>query len=133
MPNTLAFNHALAALHKAATGTPKPELRVALVESGVSLFNQMLNRGRTPPDTATFDTLVALLTSVGAAGQALHVHQLKMQQVRAHHCSCCLHLLLLLVSGILPDPQTQHGTRTMSLTHSITDMHFSLLFFVMFF
>lgn len=94
VPNTLAFNHVLAALHKAAAGTPTPEVRVALAESGVSLFHQMLNRGRTPPDTTTFDTLMALLTSVGAAGQALHVHQLKMQQVCTHgaymfHCCCC--------------------------------------------
>lgn len=103
VPNTLAFNHVLAALHKAAAGTPTPEVRVALAESGVSLFNQMLNRGRTPPDTTTFDTLMALLTSVGAAGQALHVHQLKMQQVCAHPCSCFSRLSLLLESGVLPD------------------------------
>ena len=81
VPNTLSFNHVLAALLKAATRSCTPEERVTLAESGVNVFNQMLSRGRTPPDTSTYDTLTALLTHVGAAGQALHVHQLKLQQV----------------------------------------------------
>ncbi len=81
VPNTLSFNHVLAALLKAATQSCTPEVRVTLAESGVSVFNQMLSRGRTPPDASTYDTLMALLTHVGAAGQALHVHQLKLQQV----------------------------------------------------
>ena len=81
VPNTLSLNHVLAALLKAATQSCTPEVRVTLAESGVSVFNQMLSRGRTPPDTSTYDTLMALLTHVGAAGQALHVHQLKLQQV----------------------------------------------------
>ena len=66
---------------KAATQSCTPEERVTLAESGVNVFNQMLSRGHTPPDTSTYDTLMALLTHVGAAGQALHVHQLKLQQV----------------------------------------------------
>lgn len=81
VPNTLAFNHVMAAMHKAASQNCTPELHVALAESGVSLFNQMLNRGRTPPDCTTYDILIALLTKVGAGSQALHVHHFKMQQV----------------------------------------------------
>ncbi len=81
VPNTLSFNHVLGALLKAATRSCTPEVRVTLAESGVNVFNQMLSRGRTPPNTSTYDTLMALLTHVGAAGQALHVHQLKLQQV----------------------------------------------------
>jgi len=90
VPNTLSFNHVLAALHKAATQSCTPEVRVTLAESGVSVFNQMLSRGRTPPDTSTYDTLMALLTHVGAAGQALHVHQLKLQQVWQMVLICAL-------------------------------------------
>ncbi|DBA86091.1 TPA: hypothetical protein ACH3X1_005611 [Trebouxia sp. C0004] len=80
VPNTLSFNHVLAALHKAATQSCTPDMRVTLAESGVNVFNLMLSRERTPPDTSTYDTLMALMTHVGAAGQALHVHQLKLQQ-----------------------------------------------------
>lgn len=86
VPNTLAFNNALAALLKAATQPCTPEMRAALAESGVSLFNQMLNRRRTPPDCNTYDTLITLMLEAGAAGQALHLHQLKMQQVRRPCC-----------------------------------------------
>lgn len=96
VPNTLSFNHVLAALLKAATQSCTPEVRVTLAESGVSVFNQMLSRGRTPPDTSTYDTLMALLTHVGAAGQALHVHQLKLQQV-CHMVPICT----LLFAGLL--------------------------------
>ena len=81
VPNTLAFNHVLSTLLKAATQPCTPEMRAGLAKSGVSLFNQMLNRSRTPPDCNTYDTLINLMLEVGAAGQALHVHQLKMQQV----------------------------------------------------
>lgn len=81
VPNTLAFNHVLSTLLKAATRPCTPEMRAGLAESGVSLFNQMLNRSRTPPDCNTYDTLISLMLEVGAAGQALHVHQLKTQQV----------------------------------------------------
>lgn len=62
-----------------------PDLRAGLAESGVGLFNQMLNRRRTPPDCNTYDTLISLMLEVGAPGQALHLHQLKMQQVRCSH------------------------------------------------
>lgn len=81
MPNTLAFNHVLSALLKAAGQPCTPEVQAILAENGVGLFNQMLNRGRTPPDCNTYDTLISLMMEVGAGGQALHVHQLKMQQV----------------------------------------------------
>ena len=81
-------------------------MRVTLAESGVNVFNLMLSRGRTPPDTSTYDTLMALLTRVGAAGQALHVHQLKLQQVcytvlhGAHmRVTVCQHADLFVVSG----------------------------------
>ncbi|KAA6424588.1 MAG: hypothetical protein FRX49_05797 [Trebouxia sp. A1-2] len=80
VPNTLSFNHVLAALLKAATPSCTPEVRATLAESGINVFNLMLSKGRIPPDTSTYDTLMALLTQVGAAGQALHVHQLKLQQ-----------------------------------------------------
>ena len=89
VPNTLAFNHVLSALLKAATQPCTPDTQVALAKHGVSLFNQMLNRGRTPPDGTTYDTLTGLMVEVGAGGQALHLHELKMQQV----------LLLLLLPG----------------------------------
>ncbi|KAL3159478.1 hypothetical protein ABBQ38_009900 [Trebouxia sp. C0009 RCD-2024] len=80
VPNTLAFNHVLSALLKAAAQPCMPDLRAGLAESGVGLFNQMLNRRRTPPDCNTYDTLISLMLEVGAPGQALHLHQLKMQQ-----------------------------------------------------
>ena len=81
MPNTLAFNHALVALHKAACQDCSGDVQAALAENAIGLFNQMLNRGRAPPDSATYDTLTALLTQVGALGQALQVYELKLQQV----------------------------------------------------
>lgn len=81
VPNTLAFNHVFEALHKAASQTCTAEARVALAENSVSLFNQMLHRGRPPPDCSTYDILAALLTEIGAGGQALHVCQLKRQKV----------------------------------------------------
>ncbi|KAL3157440.1 hypothetical protein ABBQ32_011910 [Trebouxia sp. C0010 RCD-2024] len=80
VPNTLAFNHVLLALLKAAAQPCMPELRAGLAESGVGLFNQMLNRRHTPPDCNTYDTLISLMLEVGAPGQALHLHQLRMQQ-----------------------------------------------------
>ena len=114
VPNTLSFNHVLAALLKAATQSCTPEVRVTLAESGVSVFNQMLSRGHTPPDTSTYDTLMALLTHVGAAGQALHVHQLKLQQV-CHMVPICTLLFtgrLCQVSMLVAVTGHMHGLCT---------------------
>ena len=36
---------------------------------------------RAPPDGGTYEVLTALLTQVGAVGQALQVYELKLQQV----------------------------------------------------
>ncbi|DBA65923.1 TPA: hypothetical protein ACH3X2_002947 [Trebouxia sp. C0005] len=79
-PNTLAFNHALTALHKAACQDCSTDLQAALAENAVGLFNQMLNRGRAPPDGGTYVIVTVLLTRVGAVGQALQVYELKLQQ-----------------------------------------------------
>ena len=81
VPNTLAFNHTLAALHKAACQDCSQQLQAILAENAIGLFNQMLNRGRAPPDCSTYDILTALLARAGAVAQALHVYQVKLQQV----------------------------------------------------
>ena len=101
VPNTLAFNHVLSTLLKAATQPCAPEMRAGLAESGVSLFNQMLNRSRTPPDCNTYDTLISLMLEVGAASQALHVHKLKMQQVCCAVLCCAVLCCAVLCCAVL--------------------------------
>ena len=81
MPNTLAFNHALTALDTAATNNISQPVAPLLAEHAVKLFYSMQNRAGSPPDHTTHDLVMAVLSKCGAEGQALQVHQLKLQRV----------------------------------------------------
>ena len=91
MPNTLAFNHALTALDIAATNNISQPVAPLLAEHAVNLFYSMQNRAGSPPDHTTHDLVMAVLSKCGAEGQALQVHQLKLQRVgflfALHLCS----------------------------------------------
>lgn len=84
MPNTLAFNHALAALETAASQPSVPPLCTRLAEHSVRLFHGMQHRAGSPPDCRTYDLLMGILTKVGAESQALQVYDMKLQKVGMH-------------------------------------------------
>ena len=81
MPNTLAFNHGLAALETAAARDVDQREAPLLAEHAVKLFYSMQNRAGSPPDRNTYDLVMAVLSKTKAEGQALHVYQLKLQRV----------------------------------------------------
>ena len=84
MPNTLAFNHALATLETAASQPKAPALCTRLAEHAVRLFHGMQHRAGSPPDCTTYDLLMGVLTRVGAESQALQVYDMKVQKVGVH-------------------------------------------------
>lgn len=81
MPNTLAFNHGLAALETAAARDVDQREAPLLAEHAVKLFYSMQNRAGSPPDRNTYDLVMTVLSKTKAEGQALHVYQLKLQRV----------------------------------------------------